>query len=125
MKWIIVCLTVFTAIAAPVAFPAPVSSLQPDSGVDTAAAVGVASISGGTPAQAPEGGSALHADADSRSVEEGDLGGITTKTVVKGVEFDPAPTNSFDSLRNVAGVATDDAKEIGRASCRERVLNLV
>jgi iron complex outermembrane recepter protein len=96
MKWAIVGLTLCTAIAAPVAFPAPLSSFQTDSAadpaVDTAPAVGVATAG------------------DSRSVKEGDLGGITTKTVVKGVEFDPAPTNSFDSLKNVAGVATDDAK---------------
>ena len=49
-------------------------------------------------------------DATPSSVEEGDLGGVTTKTVVKRGQFDPAPTNSYDSLKNVAGVTTDDAK---------------
>jgi iron complex outermembrane recepter protein len=75
------------------------------------AAAGVGSSTGATSAEAPQAeGAPRKDDEDSRSVEEGDLGGVTTKTVVKSSQFDPAPTNSFDSLKNVAGVATDDAK---------------
>jgi TonB-dependent siderophore receptor len=110
MRWTSVGLTAVTAIAASVTFAAPISSPQTDLAVDTAAGVDVASSSAGAPAQAPPPASTSRKEDDSHSVEEGDLGGVTTKTVVKSSQFDPAPTNSFDSLKNVAGVATDDAK---------------
>jgi iron complex outermembrane receptor protein len=111
MKRNTVGLTACTAIAASVAFSAPISAAA----ADTAAGVGVASSTGGTAAEAPQAGGVPrddepHHDEDSRAVEEGDLGGVTTKTVVKSSQFDPAPTNTYDSIKNVAGVATDDAK---------------
>ena len=88
MKRLTVGLTACAAIAGSVAFAAPIPVPQP------------ADTTTGDPATA----------AKSDSVEEGDLGGITTKTIVRRSQFDPAPTNSYDSLKNVAGVTTDDAK---------------
>lgn len=59
---------------------------------------------------APAEGAPAPAAALSKSTESGDLGGVATKNVIKNSQFDPAATNSYDSLRNVAGVESSDAK---------------
>lgn len=92
---VIVGLTIFTAIAASAALAAQV----PATG-DTEQPA---------PDAPPAASPSVKADAP-RSVEEGDLGGVTTRTAVKSNQFDAAPTNSYESIKNVAGVSTDDSK---------------
>ncbi|HWJ36585.1 MAG TPA: TonB-dependent siderophore receptor [Steroidobacteraceae bacterium] len=90
----IVGLTIFAAVA----------------GISVAEAGDDAPNSGLAPLQPPTAASAPVKAESSRSVEEGDLGGVTTRTVVKSSQFDVSPTNSYDSIKNVAGVGTDDSK---------------
>jgi len=82
--------------------PAAFAEGSADAGAQAAAPAG-------EPSQpSPAGPDRDKAGADNAT--SGDLGGIATKNVVKSSQFDPAATNSYDSLRNVAGVESSDAK---------------
>jgi iron complex outermembrane receptor protein len=91
-----------TAIVAgyPAVLPLAFADGDTDTQGQTAASAGVSAAPSATAAEKP-----VLADAAS-----GDLGGIATKNVIKNSQFDPAATNSYDSLRNVAGVESSDAK---------------